>query len=403
MNKASKTKQTMPKSKQTQIAMVDQFPCNRINTNIQSYSVRILKERWDHKSIKVPEFQRNFAYDDIKRCNVITSLLAGLYIDSMTTVMSKDGTEWLCDGKHRLQSICDFIDNKFKYSTKGGHKNTALFFFSNKNLDGKYFKDFPDWAKVTIMNAIIPVVASQGFGSITEEEVMNAVMIAKNSCANNMSPERIKLNTYMAYKRASIGKYWHMFNQSFKFGFDLKPEVLNMALNSNPIAEIFRRVSCFLPADSTVENFVARTLTLGKSIDKQTIIDMKKKMSVRTATNLIKHVMLCAFVLTISKKNCNLKPTKILHNLEIWDSSKKNKNNTNRIVRAAVNTCSLIHVILACYFDKIDWKTIKKPDIRPRSKETLLYLLKTYANINKNNKIDIKENNLANFFEYVNA
>ena len=83
MNKASKTKQTMPKSKQTQIAMVDQFPCNRINTNIQSYSVRILKERWDHKSIKVPEFQRNFAYDDIKSIEY--------FGDHLSSVWNKDG------------------------------------------------------------------------------------------------------------------------------------------------------------------------------------------------------------------------------------------------------------------------------------------------------------------------
>ena len=237
----------MKAKKNTQNNYSNEYFIARIKSQTNTLPVSDIKKKYESKEIIVPEFQRNFSYDEIQKSNLITSLLSGLSVDSISVVRSKDrNTQWLCDGRHRIKAICDFINGEYKYTMKGSMcKNTATKFLKNNELHNKYFSEFPQWAKNMILDAPILYVVSEGINynemNITDEEVINAVMLAKNSCSKPMSLKRIELNTYLI-TRPNITKDWFHLNKDFKFSFETKEETLNESLNGNVVANLFKRI-----------------------------------------------------------------------------------------------------------------------------------------------------------------
>jgi hypothetical protein len=77
-------------------------------------------DQWDNKQLYIPQFQRNYVWDQTRASKLIESFLVGLPVPPV--FLYKPATTksfWIIDGHQRIRSIVDFQkglfgDSKFK-------------------------------------------------------------------------------------------------------------------------------------------------------------------------------------------------------------------------------------------------------------------------------------------------
>ena len=95
------------------------------------YSVRELKIDYEDKMlILAPDFQREFVWKLKQKSELIESILMGIPLPMVYFFESEDGVIQVVDGKQRLTSLFEFLDDKFPLS----HSLSIL-----KNLRGKRY------------------------------------------------------------------------------------------------------------------------------------------------------------------------------------------------------------------------------------------------------------------------
>ena len=118
-----------------------------------------------------PKYQREFVYDDVKRNEVIRSILKGLPLNVIYWARTGDDTYEILDGQQRTISICEYIDGSF-------------------SVDNKYFANLTDDIKEKILDYQLFVYVCDGTDSeklewfkiiniagekLTDQELRNAV------------------------------------------------------------------------------------------------------------------------------------------------------------------------------------------------------------------------------------
>lgn len=118
-----------------------------------------------------PKYQREFVYDDVKRNEVIRSILKGLPLNVIYWAQTGDDTYEILDGQQRTISICEYIDGSF-------------------SVDNKYFANLTDDIKEKILDYELFVYVCDGTDSeklewfkiiniagekLTDQELRNAV------------------------------------------------------------------------------------------------------------------------------------------------------------------------------------------------------------------------------------
>lgn len=97
-----------------------------------------------YNTIYVPEYQRDFTWDDVRQSRFIESVLLGLPIPLIFVAENKDSAWEIVDGSQRIRTLDSFLNNKLQL--KGLEKINALNEFCFNDLDksrqGK-FKDTP--------------------------------------------------------------------------------------------------------------------------------------------------------------------------------------------------------------------------------------------------------------------
>lgn len=108
------------------------YPNMAIKIDKDQYSVFEMKRKYDREKICMdPSFQRNFVWSTKQKSELIESVIMGIPLPLIYFAESQKGNLIVVDGRQRLTTFFDFLNNKFKLN-----KLSIL-----KELNGKNFKD----------------------------------------------------------------------------------------------------------------------------------------------------------------------------------------------------------------------------------------------------------------------
>ena len=359
---------------------IERSTCLGVQCKSRTTKIKDLIDRFENNKIKLPPLQRLFTYDKVQMCNVIATILVGLSIDSLSLVEDQNNPEifWLCDGHHRLRTIVDFVNNKFKLSISGGmDKSVTKSFFDTimfkKMYNNKYFKDLPKEVQHYILYDYDLMINESRGKKGRMSDIIQAIMKAKNSCADPMKNNRISVGNYLL--RYSIDKGTEVrtdcyvkLMQDFSFfsgdtNVSISESQRNKILNGEIVSESFHILVSSLKNDSDVEYFTKCVLHLSKNLSYTYYKSTRNYDSVNTNNALsswIKHIMLCGYILTlIPPKERNEKLIdQIIRNLVVVDRSYSDKKGSLKDGNTSLKVSQCWKVLLALYFDKIDFSKV---------------------------------------------
>ena len=95
----------------------DIYPDTVLNITRETASVFQLKRKWERKPPMLdltPPFQRDLVWTTKQKSELIESIIMGIPIPAFYVKENAEGVYIVVDGKQRLSTLFDFIDNKFK-------------------------------------------------------------------------------------------------------------------------------------------------------------------------------------------------------------------------------------------------------------------------------------------------
>ena len=220
--------------------MAVSFTSTIIQTNVQAV-VNLFKKG----KMVIPDFQRRYQYNDAKRMNLVSSLIVGLPIDFITCI--EDGNvQKICDGMHRIVTLNDFLGDKFPFLYSLS-KTNAKGLGVDKDLDGKYFSQFPQDLKEKIRQSPLPTALITPDVDANIPSIINSLMIAKNSSAENVPERRIALNKRFIDDPELIVP-WSTFIGNIRTSVDRI--VYSQAVNTSEISSTFLLVIKYLDGNA---------------------------------------------------------------------------------------------------------------------------------------------------------
>lgn len=129
----------------------DEFPPADREIQTQGYdlSVNTLFEQWKDETLVVPDFQREYVWDNPKASRLIESLLLNIPIPVLYFAENEHANYEIVDGHQRVFSVVRYLDNQFSLS---GLRISQEF-------KGKRFHQLPEreqrFLKTRVMRAII--------------------------------------------------------------------------------------------------------------------------------------------------------------------------------------------------------------------------------------------------------
>lgn len=97
---------------------VDEFPPAERQLTTQSYdlSINTLIEQWHDNTLILPDFQREYVWDNAKASRLVESLLLNIPIPNLYFSETQDAQYEIVDGHQRVFSVVRYIDNRFPLS-----------------------------------------------------------------------------------------------------------------------------------------------------------------------------------------------------------------------------------------------------------------------------------------------
>jgi hypothetical protein len=94
------------------------YPPNErtIHTNTYDLSINTLVEQWSDKTLIIPDFQREYVWDNAKASRLIESLLLNIPIPNLYFAETDEAQYQIVDGHQRVFSVVRYIDNQFALS-----------------------------------------------------------------------------------------------------------------------------------------------------------------------------------------------------------------------------------------------------------------------------------------------
>lgn len=91
------------------------YPNMAIKIDKDQYSVFEMKRKYDKKKICMdPSFQRNFVWNTKQKSELIESVVMGIPLPLIYLAESQEGNLIVVDGRQRLTTFFDFLNNKFR-------------------------------------------------------------------------------------------------------------------------------------------------------------------------------------------------------------------------------------------------------------------------------------------------
>jgi hypothetical protein len=87
---------------------------NSIAYDSKEYVVEVVVQRFQKGQFFIPKYQRQFVWDDNRRCKFIESVMMGLPIPFLFGVQTADGKVEILDGAQRIQTLHQFVQNDLR-------------------------------------------------------------------------------------------------------------------------------------------------------------------------------------------------------------------------------------------------------------------------------------------------
>lgn len=165
------------------------YPAN-IKIEQERYSVFELKRRYEEKEeiLMDPDFQRGFVWETKQKRELIESILMGIKLPSFYFAERKeDGKKIVVDGKQRLSTLFDFINNKFSLSSLNIIKDAKGKF---SDLEGSQQSKIEDYQiEINVIKASTPERVmldifdriNRGGTTLNNQEMRNALYQGKST------------------------------------------------------------------------------------------------------------------------------------------------------------------------------------------------------------------------------
>lgn len=97
--------------------VVDFPPAERtIHTQAYDLSLNTLKEQWDDETLMIPEFQREYVWDNAKASRLVESFLLNIPVPVLYFAETPAAKYEIVDGHQRVYSLVRYMDNQFGLS-----------------------------------------------------------------------------------------------------------------------------------------------------------------------------------------------------------------------------------------------------------------------------------------------
>ncbi len=140
---AIKRKRKLTISEKTEIE--EQIRVEKIpyDYDTKEYPIEVIKLKYSKGQLFVPQYQREFVWDEKQSSRFIESILLGVPIMPflVSSIYDCAGKLEIIDGSQRIRSIYKFINNEFKL------KNLRKLY----KLEGLYYEDLPSWVQNDFM------------------------------------------------------------------------------------------------------------------------------------------------------------------------------------------------------------------------------------------------------------
>lgn len=115
----------------------DVYLKNNIKVEREFYSIYELKRKYDKKDkiILDSDFQRNLVWNKKQKSELIESVLMGLPLPVIYLSEDRKGKLIVVDGRQRLNTFFEYMDNKFRLSNLNILKNESLKMFKELDLN----------------------------------------------------------------------------------------------------------------------------------------------------------------------------------------------------------------------------------------------------------------------------
>ncbi len=87
-------------------------PERKVVTQSYDLSINTLLEQWDDETLVIPEFQREYVWDDRRASRLIESLLLNIPIPVLYFAETEDARYEVVDGHQRVRSVIRFLKNE---------------------------------------------------------------------------------------------------------------------------------------------------------------------------------------------------------------------------------------------------------------------------------------------------
>ena len=150
------------------------------DTTIKGY-----KELWDTDQLIIPDFQRNFVWDQVKASKLIESFLIGLPVPGVFLYKTRDANSYMIiDGQQRIQSVVQFQkglfgENKFRLKGVAEHWN------------GKTFEELDDKDKFTLASSVMRATIIQQLSPDDNSSVYH-IFERLNTGGVNLNPMEVR-------------------------------------------------------------------------------------------------------------------------------------------------------------------------------------------------------------------
>ncbi|TNE58201.1 MAG: DUF262 domain-containing protein [Alphaproteobacteria bacterium] len=150
------------------------------DTTLQGY-----QEMWDRGELSVPEFQREFIWDQVKASKLIESFLLGLPVPGVFLFKERESSKYLIiDGQQRITSIVSFL--------KGVIHDRV---FRLKNVDrrweGRTFKELSESDRFTLTGRVLRATIIQQISPDDKTSIYH-IFERLNTGGVNLNPMEIR-------------------------------------------------------------------------------------------------------------------------------------------------------------------------------------------------------------------
>lgn len=167
---------------------IDIYPAE-IKIESEKFSVFELKRRYEDKGeiIMDPDFQRGFVWTTKQKRELIESILMGIKLPSFYFAENPNGKKIVVDGKQRLSTLFEFVNNRFSLLNLNIMQEQKGFF---KDLDGNSQSKIEDYqVEVNTIKSPTPVRVmldifdriNRGGTTLNNQEMRNALYRGKST------------------------------------------------------------------------------------------------------------------------------------------------------------------------------------------------------------------------------